>query len=76
VSSAIPGTPNDTSPVAVITVRDRVYELDGTVFAQWRVREVANDIAAQTGEAYSEVVGDVIGAYLHALDEQPREAAA
>jgi hypothetical protein len=76
VSSAIPGEPNDTTgPIVVITVHDRVYQLDGTVFAQWRVREVAADIAS-AGEPYKDVVTDVIDAYVRALDERLGEAAA
>jgi hypothetical protein len=77
VSSAIPGEPNDTTgPIVVITVHDRVYQLDGTVFAQWRVREVAADIAASAGEPYKDVVTDVINAYVRALDGTADEAAA
>ncbi len=77
MTSSIPDEPNDTTgQVVVITVRNRVYQLDGTVFAQWRVREMAADIAASTGAAYSEVVTDVIDAYIQALDERLADAAA
>jgi hypothetical protein len=77
VDAAIPGESNDsTGPVVVIRVRSRTYQLDADAFTQWQVREVAADVAAITGEPFSQVVTDVIDAYVRALDEQPREAAA
>jgi hypothetical protein len=60
----------------VITVRGQVYELAGDVFTNWRAREVAADITDRTGAPYSEVVVDVIDAYIAALDGTAEESAA
>jgi hypothetical protein len=77
VTAPTPDEPNDsTGSVVVIRLRSRIYQLDADAFTQWQVREVAADVAAITGEPFSQVVTDVIAAYLRALDEQPREAAA
>lgn len=59
-----------------ITVRGRGVRLPADTFASWAVREVAVEIAAATGAPYVDVIGDVIDAYLDALDEQAAEAAA
>lgn len=77
MTAPIPGEHNDnTGSVVVIRVRGRTYQLDGDTFTQWQVREVAADIAVQTGAPYGQVVGDVINTYTAALDERAVEAAA
>jgi hypothetical protein len=77
VIAPIPDEHNDnTGSVVVIRVRGRTYQLDGDTFTQWQVREVAADIAVNTDELYSEVVGEVINTYIAALDERAVEAAA
>jgi hypothetical protein len=76
VPATIPKADDNTRQHVVVSVSGHLYQLDAGTFTSWQVRRLAASIAARTGESYDQVIADVIGAYIDALDGLSTEAAA